>query len=102
MANTNMTRQLFVCDCHSLEHQFVVSYFPDEDDFDDWVYVSIHLAPTVWYKRLWEAVKYVMGKHSRYGAFEEIILGEDSCRELGTILLDRAKYYQKRRQERNV
>ena len=101
MANPNMTRRLFVCDCGSLEHQFVVSCFNDDDDIDDWVYVSIHLAPVAWYKRVWEAVKYVMGKRSRYGAFEEMILGEESCQELGTVLLDRAKYYRKRRRERN-
>jgi hypothetical protein len=101
MTNPNMARHLFVCDCGSLEHQMILSCWED-DDFDEMVYLEVHLAKKSWRQRLVEAVKYIFGHQSRFGAFDEIVLGEENCQKLGTILLDRAQYYQKRRQERNV
>ena len=98
MTNTNMPQHLFVCDCHSLEHQLVVSYFPDDDDFADCVYVSVHLAVQPWHQRLWTALKYLFGHQSNYGAFDEILLNADSCRQLGAILMKRARCCEKKRQ----
>ena len=46
--------ELFICQCDSIEHQLVFSYFPD----DKTVYASIHLIPeySIW-KRIINAVK---------------------------------------------
>ena len=27
-----MERKIFICDCHTVEHQFIVEYFNDGDD----------------------------------------------------------------------
>ena len=91
MTKTNRTKEqidfsqkIFICDCHSIEHQFVVEYFNDDDD-DHEVYVSIRLNSfgNV-FQRLWRALKYVgMVGEAEYS---EVILNEDSQKELIELL----------------
>lgn len=75
-----MNRELFVCDCGDVEHQFVVSSMPEEDE----IYIAIHLSPNIhyWFERLWYAILYVLGKQSKYGAFGEIVLGKAETNRL--------------------
>ena len=53
-----MERKIFICDCHTVEHQFIIEYFNDGDD-DNEVYVGIRLNSfgNV-FQRLWRALKY--------------------------------------------
>ena len=92
MTKTNRTKKqtdffsqkIFICDCHSIEHQFVVEYFNDDDD-DHEVYVSIRLNSfgNV-FQRLWRALKYVgMVGEAEYS---EVILNEDKQKELIELL----------------
>ena len=92
MTKTNRTKEqidfsqkIFICDCHSEEHQFVVEYFNDDEDDDHEVYVSIRLNSfgNV-FQRLWRALKYVgMVGEAEYS---EVILNEDSQKELIELL----------------
>ena len=83
-----MEHELFVCTCADIEHQMVLSYFEDEPE----VYVSIHLKKHEFLKRLLTAIKYLFGKQSIYGAFDEIILNADSVERLNDILTERINF----------
>jgi hypothetical protein len=77
-----MNDNLFICNCGSVEHQFIVRL----DDEWDFVYVSIHLSPHPLHKRLINAIKYIFGHRSKYGDFDEIILNEDDTKKLVNLL----------------
>lgn len=69
----------FVCECESLEHFMVINYEPD---FDDSVYISIHLSHFSLWKRIQMAIAYIFGYKSKYGNFEEILLNKTKLKEL--------------------
>lgn len=81
---------LFVCDCGDLEHQFIVSYFPDDFD-EESTYIHINLSRLPFWQRLAAGVKYILGRQSRYGAFGEIILTPEECKRLASILEQRGR-----------
>lgn len=67
-----------ICECSSLEHFMQISYEPD---FDEYVYVTIHLSELPFWKRLIFGIKYIFGYKSKYGNFEEIILGKKKLKK---------------------
>lgn len=75
--------ELFLCECHSPEHQFIVSYW---DDDDGEVYVEIHLNKKPFWKRLKYAIMYIFGHQCKYGAFDEIILSPDDAERLQKVV----------------
>lgn len=86
-----MEHELFVCSCGDLEHQMVVSYFDDEPE----LYVSTHLCKYGFLTRLWIAIRYVFGKQSIYGAFEETVLEEKDVIRLNELLTQRIEFFKK-------
>ncbi len=77
-----MKRTLYVCKCYSMQHSFVVS--ADEDD----VFIEVHLTPLPLWQRVKNAVRYVLGKRSKYGDFEEILLSPVDAVNLGDSLIE--------------
>lgn len=77
-----MKKTLFLCRCGSLEHSFVV--IADEHD----LLFEVHLSPLPFRQRVINAVKYILGKRSRYGDFEEIILDPEDALDLGDKLVE--------------
>jgi hypothetical protein len=77
-----MKQDLYICRCGSLQHSFVVTV--DKED----LFLEIHLTPLPFWKRLKNAVKYVMGQRSPYGDFEEIVLSPDMALDLGDKLIE--------------
>lgn len=75
--------ELFVCDCGSVEHQIIVTR--DEDD-DEFVYLSVHLAPIAFYRRLGHAIRYLFGHRSVFGDFQETMLSRDDAERLAAAL----------------
>lgn len=74
-----MERKIFVCDCHGLEHQ--VAFWYDEDD--NALYIEPHLTThRGFFERLWVGLKYAFGYKSRFGEWDEIILGEENQKKL--------------------
>ena len=75
----------FLCSCKHPEHQLLLSYhdFPEPDD----LYISMHLAKQNFFKRIWTAIKYVFGKQSDYGAFDEIILSKKDAVRMRDALI---------------
>lgn len=75
-----MNKTYLECSCGSLEHLVRFSYFEDEKDF---VYLEIHLAPDrSFFRRLFNAIKYIFGHRSKYGDFDEILLDKNTVLKL--------------------
>jgi len=73
------------CDCHSPEHQFILEYWPDDDPGE--MYLSIHLV--TWkniLRRAWVAILYILGRRSRYGHWDEVIINREKAIEIGEFL----------------
>jgi hypothetical protein len=68
----NMEKELIICSCHSTEHQMVFIY--DRDENYPMVYIHYHLNKRPFWGRVVYGIKYIFGRQSRYGAFDEIIL----------------------------
>ena len=56
----------------------------DKDD----LFIEVHLAPLPLWRRLSNAVRYIVGRRSRYGDFEEIILDPEDALDLGDKLTE--------------
>lgn len=82
---TVMKRTLFVCRCYSIEHSFVVS--ADDDD----LFIEVHLTSVPFWRRVWHAANYIVGRKSKWGDFEEILLSPDQALDLGDKLVEWAK-----------
>lgn len=68
-----MEEKLIVCQCHNVEHQMII-YYDEEDNF---AYVQYHLSPLSFFERLVHGIKYIFGYRSKYGDFDEIIVGSE-------------------------
>lgn len=74
-----INRELFICSCHSTEHQIIVTYEDDEINGVKYpiLYIHTHLNKKPFWKRLKYGIKYIFGYQSRYGAFDEFIVNPD-------------------------
>ena len=85
MEQINENAEIFVCDCHSREHQIVFQY--DLDDNNVWC--NIHLTNYRFLERLKRGIRYIFGYKCRYGHFDEFIFSyehADKLIEMGNIL----------------
>ena len=80
-----MKNNLFICECGSMEHQFIVSFDQDKD-WNKYVYVHIHLNNGSFFRRLKNAVKYLFGYKCKYGCFDEVLLDKPQTKKLNDIL----------------
>lgn len=75
-----MKQKLFVCDCGDISHQFVVSWYPEDKDWNDLLYFQVHLNQSYsFWKRLWIGLKYIFGYRCCFGAFDEILLNKEKA-----------------------
>lgn len=68
-----MEEKLIVCACHNVEHQAIIYY---DKEFNQ-AYVEYHLCKLPFMKRLCNGIKYIFGYTSKYGDFDEMIIGEE-------------------------
>lgn len=73
--------ELFICQCQNTEHRLIFSYFPDENK----VYVSVHLIPATFWKRLVNSIRYLFGHKSKYGDFDEFIFSNQDADKLQSV-----------------
>lgn len=85
--------EIFICECHSLEHIFVFSDMCDiNGSYDEsGPYIHIFLKEHVWYKRILTAIKYIFGFKTKYGHYDEIILKPKDIIRLKNLLETSAK-----------
>jgi hypothetical protein len=80
-------QHLFVCDCNDLSHQFIVSWYPDDDRVSDEMFITVHLAQSLsFWQRLWAMLKYVFGYRSCFGDFDSINLNTYRAKKLVEVL----------------
>ena len=85
--NRGMEQELYVCDCGDVSHQFIISWYPDDEDWNDLLYFQVHLNQSNgFWKRLWDAIKYVFGFKCRFGAFDEILVNKHDAKRLKNSL----------------
>jgi hypothetical protein len=81
-------REIFVCSCHSLEHQ--MAFWHDEDDKYSDLYTEVHLITYYgFFRRLWYGLKYAFGYKSRFGAWDEFLFNKDSEQKLYNYLKEK-------------
>ncbi len=101
MADKKLPIELFICECHSTDHQMIFLHEYEEeaikDENDKYVldekgnvtykkkypmcYVHVHLVSHSFWSRVKYGFKYIFGYKSRYGAFDEFIFNpEDTTR----------------------
>ncbi len=71
-------RDIFVCECQSLDHIFGVWY----DEELNMLYIEPHLTKRSLKDRILYAINYIFGGQSRYGAFDEVIFDPKDCDKL--------------------
>ena len=77
--------EFMLCDCESIEHQITLR---KDDELKD-IYMTIHLKPFPWYKRIVNGIKYIFGYRCAYGDFDEFILSHkhtDTLRKMADFL----------------
>jgi hypothetical protein len=79
-----MEQDILICECSSSEHQMIMRYFPDDDY--PMVYVDVHLVKRSFWDRVKYALMYVFGYKSKYGAWDEIILGPKHINGLQNVV----------------
>lgn len=71
-------RNILICKCHSLEHQYSFYYSKD-----DGIYCEPHLSNYLpFHKRVILAIKYIFGYKSRYGAWDEFMFKDEDLDKL--------------------
>lgn len=85
MDRIDRVNKIIVCECGDIAHQLVLSWFkpqiPMDYDSDEYVYLSVHLNKLPFLKRLKVAIQYLFGKQSKYGAFDEVIIGSSEYKK---------------------
>ena len=81
--------EIFICDCHSTDHQVVVYYESDENEYGTkypMCYFHIHLKKLPFWERVKYGLKYIFGRQCRYGAFDEFIINPEDAEKLQEIV----------------
>ena len=77
--------EFMLCDCESIEHQITLR---KDNELKD-IYMTIHLKPLPWHKRIVNGIKYIFGYRCAYGDFDEFILSHkhaDTLRKMADFL----------------
>ncbi len=78
-----LEKHYFECMCDCSAHTIRVTLDPDNGE----VFVSVHLNEYhSWYGRVWNALKYVFGYQSSFGAFDCTILKQEDYPKLRKLL----------------
>jgi len=82
-----MRTELFICECHYVAHQMIISYDDNDDDGWDEVNVEIHLSNYLgFWKRLYHGIRYIFGYRSSYGDFDGLTINPDDADKLQTVV----------------
>jgi hypothetical protein len=82
----DLERRIFVCECHSIEHQVTFWY---DSEFGD-LYCEPHLTThRNFFKRLYRGLKYAFGYRSMYGEWDSTIFEKEDLVKLRAFLDER-------------
>lgn len=78
-----MEHRYFDCQCSDFNHVF--RFVLDEKDGEVWLEVNLNKY-LPWYKRVWEAVRFVFGWEKAYGHYDIVMLREEDYTQLHGLL----------------
>ena len=81
--NNYSETEIFVCDCHSFEHQ--AKFVHNSEDNELFVYIHLTTYGGFW-KRLVTGLKYAFGRSSMFGEWDEFVFKEKDQEELRKFL----------------
>ena len=82
--SNRLRTELVLCECASIEHQIV---FVKIDNADPEIYMEVHLRTgRNFWQRLAHGIAYAFGKKSRYGAWDEFVLGPDQLSQIKNFI----------------
>lgn len=77
-----LKRDIFICQCNSLEHQYSF-YFSK----DDGLYCEPHLSTYLpFYKRFILGMKYIFGYKTKYGSWDSFLFKNEDLNKLGLYI----------------
>jgi hypothetical protein len=76
-------KEILICECHSIDH--CLSFFYEEEDGHPLVFFNVHLNKRPLWERIKYGIRYIFGKQSRYGAFDEFILNPDDRAQIQNL-----------------
>lgn len=80
----SLRTELVLCECASIEHQIV---FVKIDNADPEIYMEVHLRTgRNFWQRLVHGIAYAFGKKSRYGAWDEFVLGPNQLLQIKNFI----------------
>lgn len=89
MTHPSLKSEIFRCECHTPTHHMFVTY----DTVEDEILIELKLNElTPWWKRLYIAMLYILGRDaSHLTQYEDIILGHPDRQKLAKMLLSKPK-----------
>lgn len=75
----------FECGCQSDEHT-IRWHRDDYGEGDQWLIISVQLKRHGFFKRLWTAIKYIVGYECRYGHRDEFMVSPDVAHDMRDML----------------
>jgi hypothetical protein len=87
-------KESFICSCGHHDHMVIVNIFDWHNDRKIKgpggleLCFSFHLAPHPFHKRIWNAIKYVLGFRSTYGDFDETLIDLETAKRLQIVFND--------------
>ena len=88
-----MKNEIFICECNSPEHQFLITFE------DSYFVITPYLSPYLnFFKRLILGIKYIFGYKSSYGAFDSIMLSKKRAEQLSSKIMIEIKKENKRQE----
>ena len=82
-------QDLLICECHSTDHQIILSYSEDVDKEGKtypMCYAHVHLRKHRFFGRVIHGIKYIFGYQCRYGAFDEFIFNPEDAPKLQELV----------------
>ena len=91
---TSIEHHYFTCACGSYEHTIRFDYDPDDND----LYLCVFLREGPWWRRVWNALKYVFGSECMFGHFDAYLMDNEEASKLAELM----SRVQRRQAEINV
>jgi len=77
--------EVLICECFSPDHQWLLTVMDVKYDKNTTIregFIHPHLVKKGFWHRLKYGIKYIFGRRSRYGAWDEILITKDNIRPL--------------------
>lgn len=85
----DLERIIFICECHSLEHQLTFWYDTEYNE----LYCEPHLVTyRNFLKRIYVGIRYIFGYKSRYGEWDSLIFKQNDVDKLRQFLDEKYQY----------